>query len=240
MHYQCEAVVLKTLKYGDTSLIAYLYTALHGKQVFMIKGARSPKSNMGKLLQIGSLLNIEATHVAHKQFQIIKNCQIVANSFNHQIEIKRQATAIFICEVFDKCISEPEANADLFDFIKDILAFTTHTTELNLPYCPLIACVKIAALMGFEILGTWQQFQPFLNLSDGEFVSLYDPLCANKKNSELISTLNQLVDFDGITNLTAIPQERKETLNDLLRFLSLHLPQPLQLKSPPIWQALFS
>ena len=45
------AVVLRTMKYRETSLIVTLYTDLFGKVSVVVKGARQPKGKYGTVLQ---------------------------------------------------------------------------------------------------------------------------------------------------------------------------------------------
>ena len=41
MDYSTNAIVLKTIKYGETSLIINIYTELTGLQTVIVKGART-------------------------------------------------------------------------------------------------------------------------------------------------------------------------------------------------------
>ena len=41
MDYSTNAIVLKTIKYGETSLIINIYTELYGLQTVIVKGVRT-------------------------------------------------------------------------------------------------------------------------------------------------------------------------------------------------------
>jgi len=53
-----EAIVLKSMKFGDTSKIATLYTKDHGKIKVIAKGIRKPKSRLAGALQTLSHIQI--------------------------------------------------------------------------------------------------------------------------------------------------------------------------------------
>ena len=53
-----NAIVLKTIRYGDSSIISRLYTESHGKIAVMAKGIWKPKNTTGP---IGNVLPVGVT-----------------------------------------------------------------------------------------------------------------------------------------------------------------------------------
>ena len=53
-----EAIVLNKINYGDTSMIASLYTKDHGKISAILKGGRSSKSKIGAVVNPANYLEI--------------------------------------------------------------------------------------------------------------------------------------------------------------------------------------
>ena len=76
MQQQTKAIVLRTTKYGETSLICTLFTELFGVQSYLLKGVRhvgvKSKTNRAGLLQIGSQLDVVVEHKPNKSLQTIK------------------------------------------------------------------------------------------------------------------------------------------------------------------------
>ena len=68
-----HAIVLKTIKYGDSSLICRLFTKDHGKIVIMAKGAWRPKKSTGALLEPISHIHIQYYHKNNRDIQILKD-----------------------------------------------------------------------------------------------------------------------------------------------------------------------
>ena len=46
--YKARGIVLHTVKYGESSLVAYLFTDVGGRQTYMIQGVRSSRGRGNK------------------------------------------------------------------------------------------------------------------------------------------------------------------------------------------------
>ena len=67
MILSAQAIVLKTIKYGDSSLICRLFTKDQGKIAVMAKGAWRPKNTAGAILEPMNhiLLDYYHTNIIH-------------------------------------------------------------------------------------------------------------------------------------------------------------------------------
>ena len=75
MLHKTKSIILKTVKYGETSLIVAAYTELFGIQSYLVNGVRtSSKKGSGKanLFQPGSILELIVYHNDLKNLQRIK------------------------------------------------------------------------------------------------------------------------------------------------------------------------
>ena len=73
--HSTKGVVLRTIKYGDTSIITSVYTELFGIQQYIVKGVRqSSKTSAGKASYFSpaAILELEVYHNEMKQLQFIK------------------------------------------------------------------------------------------------------------------------------------------------------------------------
>ena len=78
MIHATKGIVLRTVKYGDTSIITTVYTELFGIQSYIVKGVRqSSKTSAGKasFFQPAAILDMEVYHNNLKQLQFIKEYQ---------------------------------------------------------------------------------------------------------------------------------------------------------------------
>jgi DNA repair protein RecO (recombination protein O) len=243
MLFQCKAIVLRTLKFNETSLIVNLYTQNFGKQVYMLKGVRKPNKSgisKGNIFVPGHQLNIVAQHQSNKQFQILKEYTPDFYNTHFIFDIKRQTVALFIIEVLDKCVTEPEANEDLYFFIEHLLLQIQEANDNTLSYLPIYFIIHLSRLLGFQIQNTNTEMDTFLNLSEGIFepVRLNNLAFADAAVSQLIKILNNaaIPDLQHLQHGAII---KKDALQNAIQFLKIHLPQLGTLKTPDVIQSIF-
>src|SRR5688572_22833392 len=76
MTHKTKGIVLKTVKYGETSLVVTVFTELFGVQTYMVNGVRSAKRVGSKaiLFQPAAILDMEVYHNEQRAMQRIKEC----------------------------------------------------------------------------------------------------------------------------------------------------------------------
>ena len=118
--HKTRGIVLRTVKYGETSLIVTIFTDLFGIQTYLINGVRaSTKKGSGKanLFQPTAILDLIVYHNDLRNLQRMKEFRwghLYQNIFS---DIKKNAVSLFMVELLAKCLKQPEANEDLFSFV---------------------------------------------------------------------------------------------------------------------------
>ncbi|MDR2938263.1 MAG: DNA repair protein RecO, partial [Prevotellaceae bacterium] len=129
-----RGIVLHSIKYGDTSSIAYIYTDLHGRKTYMLNGVRGGKNKQrAALLQPLFLLDIE-TYPERKSGGICRAKEFRASLPLQGIScnVHKNVVALFIGEVLYKLVREEEQNEPLFDFLhKHILLLNELQTGVS-------------------------------------------------------------------------------------------------------------
>ena len=74
MTHQTKGIVLKTVKYGETSLVVTVFTRMFGIQTYLVNGVRKQQQKGSKaiMLQPSALLDMEVYHNEMKSLQRIK------------------------------------------------------------------------------------------------------------------------------------------------------------------------
>src|SRR5205085_7273201 len=122
--HKTKGIVLRTVKYGDTSLIVAIFTELFGIQSYLVNGVRtSTKKGSGKanLFQPAAILDLIVYHNELKNLHRIKEFKwdhLYQHIFS---DIKKNGVALFMVELLTKCLKQPESNPDLFYFMEDSL-----------------------------------------------------------------------------------------------------------------------
>src|ERR1700737_1159994 len=115
--YKTRGIVLRTVKYGETSLIATLFTELFGLQSYLVNGVRaSSKKGPGKanLFQPAAILDLVVYHSDLKNLQRIKEFRwsyIPQEIFS---DIRKNAVSVFMVEILSRSLKQPEAHEELF------------------------------------------------------------------------------------------------------------------------------
>jgi len=161
MTHKTKGVVLRTVKYGETSVIATVYTELFGVQSYIVKGVRqATKKSQGKstYFQPGAMLNMVVYHNDLKNLQFIKEYEWSYLYNEVLFDVIKNAVAMYIVELLQHSLKQPEANPELFYLIEDTLK------QLNLPiYISKSAEIahrrKIREMLCFGIMETLTGFR---------------------------------------------------------------------------------
>ena len=120
MIHSTKGIVLRTVKYGETSVIASIFTELFGIQSYMVNGARtSGKTSKAHFFQPASILEMQVYHNDLKNLQRIKDLKWSVLYKNIFSDITKNSVALFMVELLQKNLKQPETNEDLFEFCED-------------------------------------------------------------------------------------------------------------------------
>ena len=118
MLHKTKGIVLHYVKYGDSSIIAYIYTEIFGRQAFIVNGVRNKKSGIRlNHFQPLSVLELDIYYKPNRDIQRIKELRISMMLHTVHNNIVKSSIAIFIAEILYKTLREIEPNKPLFDFI---------------------------------------------------------------------------------------------------------------------------
>lgn len=176
MLHSTKGIVLKTVNYSETSVIATVYTAQLGRQTYMINGVRSTKKSRTKaaLLQPLTLLDMVVYHRMNKNLQRIKEIKLAQTFVSIPFDLVKSTIALFITELLYKTVKEEEANPLLFDFLYQFIVHLD-TTKEAVGNIPLLFLVQLSSHLGFfPFLNFDTQSSPPLtifDLQEGVFVS---------------------------------------------------------------------
>src|ERR1700742_2343447 len=100
--HKTRGIVLKTVKYGETSLIVTLYTELFGLQSYLVNGVRtSSRKGHGKanLFQPAAILDLVVYHNELKNLQRIREFKWGVIYRNIFFDVLRNAVGLFMVEL---------------------------------------------------------------------------------------------------------------------------------------------
>ena len=241
MHVATEGIVLHFIKYGETSVIATIFTRDFGRQTYIINALRSRKSkNKAGILQALFLVDIEAYQKKSRDIQRIKNIKSNQVYQNIPFDITKSTQAIFLAEVLYKTIHEQESNIELFDFIKHSLLYFDLMEE-GWSNFHLFFLFRLTQYMGFMPDTTKIGSEGWFDMRKGAIVPFEPPhpMFANKEATEYIIQLSQLK-INKLEQLKISRSMRDYLLKVLLDYYQLHFDSLGEIKSLNVLKEIFS
>ena len=234
-----NAIVLSSLKYGDTSLIVKCFTLEDGLRSYMIRGVL--KSKKGKLkaayFQPLTQLKIEAKHNNKNALNSIKEAQVIHPYENIYTSVIKQSIVLFLSEILSNIIKEEEKNETLYQYIETSLIWLdTHDTIANFH---LLFLLNLSKFLGFYP-DVSASYKPAFNLLEGRFTDAeYEKLSI--KGIELILFKKLLgIKFDAINTILYNKNERQIILRTIIQYFELHLEGFKKPKSLDILETVFN
>jgi DNA repair protein RecO (recombination protein O) len=117
MIQKTEAVVLKSIKYGDTSRIVTLYTKEFGKMSVIAKGARAAKSRFGAALDVMSRSDLVLYRKEHRELQLLSQADLVQQYKQLISDPARLMAGFAVLEFTYAAVQGEEAHEELYDVL---------------------------------------------------------------------------------------------------------------------------
>ena len=236
---------MRTVKYGETSIIAAIYTELFGLQSYLVNGVRTTtKKGPGKasLFQPGAMLDLIVYHNDLKNLQRIKEFKwgyLYKNIFS---DIFKNAVALFMVELLSKTIKQPEQNTDLFHFIEDAFLHLDESDQNVVANFPLFFSLHLATLYGFRLSDEYSPKNNYLDLQEGEFVheQPVHPYFLADPYSHTISQLLKTLQPHELSSIHLNRDARRILMIACQQFYALHIQDFGTMKTLPVLQEVLS
>lgn len=149
--YKGRGIVLHTLKYGDTSLVAYLLTDVGGRRSYMVQGVRSRKGHGSKLALFQPLFPVEFEGLESPRQQMDRFKEVRSGFLLQSLpfDVRKSTIALFMAEVLYRLIRESEPNEALFEFVWNSTA-ALDALERGVPNFHLWFLANLSRLLGFR------------------------------------------------------------------------------------------
>jgi len=117
-----EVIVLSKMNYGDSSSIASLFTENLGKISVIVKGARSPKSKYGKIVDPLNYLAVVLYKKESREIQLLSQADIVEHYPNIKNDLSKLGYAYGVVELVKNLLADHEVNKKIFKGMVKILS----------------------------------------------------------------------------------------------------------------------
>jgi len=168
--HSTKGIVLRTIKYGETSVIGWIFTELFGIQSYMVNGVRtSGKTSKAHFFQPASILEMQVYHNDLKNLQRIKDLRWAHLYKNIFSDITKNSVALFMVELLQKNLKQPETNETLFHFCEDAFLFLDIADAAITANFPIYFAIHLAQILGIRLSDNYSEENNIFNLAGGSF-----------------------------------------------------------------------
>ncbi len=240
MTHKTKGIVLRSVKYGETSLVVTIFTELFGVQTYLVNGVRSAKKSSAKanLFQSAAILNLVVYHNDQKSMQRIKEFEWAVLYQQVLSDVIKNSIALYMVELLHKCLKQPEQHTDLFYFFEDVLLQLDKSNKAVTANMPLYFALQLTHFFGFKMNDAYDESNCIFDLQEGNFIA-EAPHHKNFIEGEYALLLSQLLKVmhpDELQEFKLHHENRRKLLSACHEYYALHLPDFGTLKTMMVLQ----
>jgi DNA repair protein RecO (recombination protein O) len=245
MIHKTKGIVLRSVKYGQTSLVVTIFTELFGLQSYLVNGVRTPtKKGTAKatLFQPPAILDLVAYRNEFKNLQRLKEYR-GAYLYQHILsDVRKNAVALFMIELLSKCLKQPEANEELFYFVEDALHHLDEANDTVTANFPLFFALHLAVFFGFRISDEFTDNIYYLDLEEGRFVDEQPKHSHYLQDREAaaVSHILKIMQPNELAEVALNQEMRRRITHALEEYYALHIPEFGTMKTLPVLREVMS
>lgn len=237
--HKTKGIVLRTVKYGETSIIVTIFTELFGLQSCLVNGVRtSTKKGSGKanLFQPSAILDLVVYHNELKHLNRIKEFKWAVIYQHILSDVPKNAVALFMVELLTRCLKQPEGNPELFEFTEDIFMKLDESSGAIMANLPLFFALHLPFHFGFRITDNYSEQNSYLDLREGNFVAEQPrhPNFLEDKQAAVTSQLLQVMQPQELETIKLNHDFRRNLLYVYETYYALHIPDFGTMRSLPV------
>jgi DNA repair protein RecO (recombination protein O) len=221
--YQTRAIVLRTVKYGESSLIVDMYTEQKGHQTFVINSVRKAKATThASSLQLLSLLELVAYHQDHRKIHRIKEARPDYTWQTIPFDMRKSAVITCLAEICSKCIMTADPHPELFAFLHDSLISYDQPGSFDRDFL-IRFLVSLSHFLGFGMeMPMGGVTGKYLDLQEGHIIDK-EPLHKYLMPMEDLVSLAAIVATGPDAKAEISHDVRKRLIDQLVLYYQLHV-----------------
>lgn len=235
-----RAIVLKTIKYGDSQLIADLLTEAHGRLAFILGVPKTRRTRIGRqLLQPLTIVDVVFDYRPNASLQRMKEATLAAPFVSLPFDAAKLSVALFLAECISNTTRAEQCDAPLFRYVEGSVRCLDACTGSCANF-HIVFLMHLAAYVGF---------QPNLDdAAEGAFFDMRNAcFCASRPSHDdflqpdearKIALLMRMT-YETMHLFAFSREERNRCVDIIVAYYRLHMPAFGMLRSLPVLKKLF-
>jgi DNA repair protein RecO (recombination protein O) len=152
--------------------------------------------------------------------------------------VVHHAVAMYVIELLQHGLKQPEANPELFYLIETTLKALDTGSDTLVANIPVYFMLHLGSELGFQIQGEYSVATPVLDLQEGFFVEdipLHPHYIMNEP-ARLTSQILNINSYHALEHIFLNRTMRRELLQAYQQYLALHISDFGEIRSLPILQ----
>ncbi len=243
MTHKTKGIVLRTIKFGETSVVVTIFTELFGVQTYMVNGVRTAKKSSAKAnhFQPGAILDMVVYHNDQKPMQRIKEFKWDCLFQQVLSDVIKNSIALYIVELLQKCLKQPEQNTALFYFCEDVLIQLDKADKPVTANFALYFSLQLPHFFGFQMHDNYADDQNVLDLEEGSFMSGHPehPHFIEGELAQITSQLLKVMQPNELSQFKLHHDTRRKLLLHYQTYYALHIPDFGVMRTLEVLQEIF-
>ena len=235
-----QAIVLHSIKYGETRLIVDMFTRAYGRLSFIVSLPKTPRSKVKKqYFQPLTMLEIEADVRPKVQLQKVRDVRLSGPFSSIPFDPHKLSISLFVAEFLYHALRGEQQNVPLFDYVSSSILWLD-AQQTNFANFHLVFLMRMSRFLGF--------YPNLDNYAPGDYFDLRESVFLPSppvhreflmpQEAEKVQLMMRM-DFPTMHLFQMSHTERNRLLEVALVYYRLHLPDFPELKSVGVLQELF-
>ncbi|MBE9487962.1 MAG: DNA repair protein RecO [Bacteroidetes bacterium] len=222
--YKSRAIILHTIKHGESGHIVYMYSEHHGRIACYVNSTRTGRPTIGKTkisLQPLTIIDYVGKPNNKGDFHRILQAKRAYLADGLMFDIHKSTVALFMAEIMYKIIRDTEPNPKFFDFL--ITSITTlDKMESGESNFHMYFMAKLLSFLGYTPQNNYEK-DTYLDMLLGKFVVIkpQHPNFFEKKETFLFAQIS-VSNPEKLGEIKCSRTLRINLLNGIISYISLH------------------
>jgi DNA repair protein RecO (recombination protein O) len=223
MLYTTRGIVIHTVRYAESSVIAKIYTETFGLKTYIFRGVYKARARVRpNLLQHLNLIEMVTDNREFRGIQNPRELRIEHPFKTLPFDVRKSSVALYINEMLFRSIRHEEPDQALFDFIRNSIIWFDDAETIAVNF-HLWFCIHLTRFLGF-FPGRSLEEGDIFDLSEGNFRKNI-PVHGYYMDKPLSSYFRELINCNAetIPNLTIPRLVRSELVEQIINYYKLHI-----------------
>ena len=235
-----QAIVLHTIKYGETRIIVDMFTRTHGRLSFIVNIPKSIKAKTKKqFFQPLNILEIEVDVRQKVQLQKLSDVRLAMPFSSIPFNPHKLSISLFIAEFLYYALRSEQQNALLYDYVESSILWLDSQDDRYANF-HLVFLMRLSRFLGFYPNLEHYQTGDYFDLRESMFLPT-PPLHRDflyPQEAEKVQLMMRM-DYPTMHLFRMSRQDRQRLLDIALTYYHIHLPAFPELRSLAVLEELW-